>query len=417
MERPTPGDRPAEPAGGPLSRRALLAGGALAAGGVVAAGVAAVRGSTGDGPGPAPAPAAELGGLMVPFYGAHQAGVETPAQAHAAFVALDLAEGVDRAALRRMMLVLTDAAARLTQGRAPLADGQPELAHLPSRLTVTFGFGPRLFDVAGLAGRRPASLEQLPAFGIDRLQERWSGGDVLLQLCADDPLTVAHAQRMLVKDARSFATVRWVQRGFRRGRGMQGDGVTQRNVLGQLDGTGNPAPGTPAFAGAVWTDAGPAWLHGGTTVVVRRIRAELEAWDATGTAGKESAVGRRLSDGAPLTGRHELDEPDLTAKDAHGRPVIPELSHIARAQVGSDRLRIFRRAYNYDEPPAPDGTADSGLVFASFQRDVGEQFVPIQRRLAEADLMNEWITPIGSAVFAVPPGCAPGGWIGEGLLR
>jgi dye decolorizing peroxidase len=30
--------------------------------------------------------------------------------------------------------------------------------------------------------------------------------------------------------------------------------------------------------------------------------------------------------------------------------------------------------------------------------------------------MNDWITPIGSAVFPVPPGCQPGGWVGEGLL-
>ncbi|MFF5235274.1 Dyp-type peroxidase [Dactylosporangium sp. NPDC000521] len=399
----------------PVSRRALLAGGALSIGGVAAAGVAAVRGGH-DGAGTTPTPASDLGGQMVPFYGAHQAGVETAAQAHAAFVALDLAAAVERAALRRMMLVLTDDAARLTQGRAPLADGQPELAHLPSRLTVTFGFGPRLFDVAGLTEQRPASLAQLPAFGIDKLQQRWCGGDVLLQLCADDPLTVAHAQRMLVKDSRSFATVRWVQRGFRRARSMQDDGVTQRNVLGQLDGTGNPAPGSPAFAGAVWTDAGPSWLHGGTTVVVRRIRAELEAWDAADTAGKEFAVGRRLSDGAPLTGRRELDKPDFNAKNAIGLPVISEFSHVSRAQVANDRLRIFRRPFNYDDPPGVDGTADSGLVFASYQRDIGEQFIPIQRKLAEADLMNEWITPIGSAVFAIPPGCEPGGWIGEGLL-
>ncbi|GAA1536072.1 Dyp-type peroxidase [Dactylosporangium maewongense] len=399
---------------GPVSRRALLTGGALSVGGAI--GVAAASASRPEQRVPEVS-AANFGGQMVPFYGAHQAGVETPAQAHAAFVALDLAAGVDRAALRRMMLVLTDDAARLTQGLAPLADGQPELAHVPARLTVTFGFGPRLFDAAGLGDRRPASLEQLPAFGIDRLQERWSGGDVLLQLCADDPLTVAHAQRMLVKDSRSFATVRWVQRGFRRGRGMQDDGVTQRNVLGQIDGTGNPAPGSPMFGGAVWTDTGPAWLHGGTTVVIRRIRAELEQWDAADAVGKEFAVGRRLSDGAPITGQRESDKPDFNAKNELGFSVISEFSHVARAQVGEDRLRIFRRPYNYDEPPGADGTADSGLVFASFQRDIGEQFIPIQRKLAEADLMNEWITPIGSAVFAVPPGCEPGGWIGEGLLK
>ncbi|SNQ49443.1 hypothetical protein FRACA_3300004 [Frankia canadensis] len=36
--------------------------------------------------------------------------------------------------------------------------------------------------------------------------------------------------------------------------------------------------------------------------------------------------------------------------------------------------------------------------------------------LAELDLLNEWVTPIGSAVFAIPPGCAAGGFVGETLL-
>ena len=77
---------------------------------------------------------------------------------------------------------------------------------------------------------------------------------------------------------------------------------------------------------------------------------------------------------------------------------------------------LARRPYNYDEPPGADGTADCGLIFAPYQRDVGGQFLPIQRNLAEADLLNEWVTPIGSAVFAVPPGCEPGGWVGRTLL-
>ena len=33
---------------------------------------------------------------------------------------------------------------------------------------------------------------------IDRLEDRWSGGDLLLQICADDPLTVAHSARVAV---------------------------------------------------------------------------------------------------------------------------------------------------------------------------------------------------------------------------
>ncbi|WP_432844096.1 Dyp-type peroxidase [Dactylosporangium sp. CA-092794] len=400
-----------------LTGGALTVGGALA--GAAAVGVVAAGRTDTDGGSGAAGSTVDLGTQTVAFHGPHQAGVETPAQAHAAFVALDLKPGADRASLGRLMRLLTDDAARLTGGVAPLADPQPELATVPARLTVTFGFGPGLFDAAGRADRRPGSLRPLPPFTVDRLDPRWCGGDLLLQLCADDPVAVMHAQRMLVKDARAFATVRWVQRGFRHGRGMRDDGATQRNPLGQLDGTANPPPGSPAFAGAVWigdADGQPEWLRGGTTLAIRRIRAELETWDAVDIAGKEFAVGRRLSDGAPLTGRHESDPPDFAATDAVGLPVISEFSHVARAHVADERLRIFRRPYTYDEPPAADGTADAGLIFAAYQRDIGEQFLPIQRRLAEADLLNDWLTPIGSAVFAIPPGCAPGGWIGQSLL-
>ncbi|MEE3921476.1 Dyp-type peroxidase domain-containing protein [Micromonospora sp. BRA006-A] len=84
-------------------------------------------------------------------------------------------------------------------------------------------------------------MAELPAFGIDRLQPRWSGEDLLLQICADDPLTVAHAQRVLVKDNRPFAVVRWVQQGFRRAAGAE-PGRTQRNLFGQLDGTATRSP-------------------------------------------------------------------------------------------------------------------------------------------------------------------------------
>jgi len=332
------------------------------------------------------------------------------------FLGFELADGIDRAALGRMMRLLTDDAARLTQGEAALADTEAELAALPARLTVTFGFGPGLFKAAGVDDQRPASLAPLPRFSIDRLQDRWSRGDLLVQICADDPLTVAHAQRMLTKDARTFARLRWTQRGFRRGRGVQEDGTTQRNLMGQVDGTINPASGDD-FAEAVWTDAGPAWLRaGGTTMVLRRIRMEMETWDAADTKAKEFTIGRRLGSGAPLTGTAETDPPDFDAKNKLGFPVISEFAHIRRAHMRDMRQRIFRRPFNYDDAPAADGRPDTGLLFVSFQRDIGEQFLPIQRSLADSDLLNEWTTPIGSAVFAVPPGCAPGGWIGETLL-
>ncbi|MDW5322314.1 Dyp-type peroxidase [Plantactinospora sp. KLBMP9567] len=404
-----------------MSRRRLLTGGALGVGGAVAGAAAGVAATAAGRQPPAPVPldpgaATAVGTDVEPFHGARQAGIATDPQAHASFVAFSLHRGVDRAALGRLMRLLSDDAARLTQGRAPLADTEPELAVLPARLTITFGFGPGLYAAAGREDRRPPSVAELPVFEIDRLQPAWSGGDLLLQICSDDPLTVTHAQRMLVKDARPFTAVRWVQRGFRRSRGAQADGHTQRNVMGQLDGTANPRPGSTAFEQSVWVGDGPDWLRDGSTLVLRRIRAELETWDKLGRPDKELAAGRRLDTGAPLSGRHEQDEPDFSALNEAGLPVMPDFAHVTRARVMDDRLKILRRPYNYDGVPDAAGRADSGLIFAAYQADIERQYLPIQRRLAERDLLNDWITPIGSAVFAIPPGCEPGGWIGEQVL-
>lgn len=72
---------------------------------------------------------------------------------------------------------------------------------MPARLTFTFGFDPRLVEMAGSSA---ADIQPLPKFSIDRLQERWNDEDLLLHLGSDDPFTLTHAQRMLLKDARSF---------------------------------------------------------------------------------------------------------------------------------------------------------------------------------------------------------------------
>ncbi|MEU8285185.1 Dyp-type peroxidase [Micromonospora sp. NPDC048905] len=404
----------------PVSRRGLLTGGALAVGGAVAGGTAiAVTRAGQTGPPPATIAdttlAASVGGLVEPFHGARQAGVATEPQAHAAFVAFTLRPGTDRAALGRMLRLLTDDAARLTQGQPALADTEAELGLLPARLTVTFGFGPGLYRAAGVDDRRPASVTDLPSFRVDRLQPAWSGGDLLVQICADDAVTVAHAQRVLIKDSRPFAVVRWVQQGFRRSPGVETGGHTQRNLFGQLDGTANPRPGTPLDT-ALWVPDGPAWLRDSTTLVVRRISMNMETWDLLGRTDRELAIGRRLDTGAPLTGTAEHDEPDFAATGPDGLTVIPDFSHLTRARETDDRLKILRRPYNYDGVPTAEGHADSGLIFTSYQADIARQYLPIQRRLADRDLLNEWTTPIGSAVFAIPPGCTPDGWIGEQVL-
>lgn len=401
-----------ETARGTFSRRRLLLGGAAVAGGATLAG--ALTGCAAAGPtAPEAAPEAPYGDDVVAFRGRHQAGVTTPPPAHTWFVALDLRDGVDRSGLTRLMTLWTDDIERLTGGRAPLADQERELAAVPASLTVTVGVGPDLFGRTGLDALRPASLAQLPAFdAIDRLEQRWSGGDLLLQIGADDVVTVSHATRVLTRDARSFAEVRWVQRGFGRARGSVPDGTTARNLLGQVDGSANPVG--DAREQAVWSAEG--WLAGGTMLVLRRIRFDRDHWEQIGRADRELVIGRRLDDGAPITGGAEKDAVDLSAVDENGLEVVPSFAHVRQARARDASELMLRRGYSYDDSPAPDGTDDAGLLFAAYVADIERQFLPVQRRLADNDLLNRWTIPVGSAVFAILPGIGDGQILGHQLL-
>jgi dye decolorizing peroxidase len=397
-----------------LRRRALLLGGAAAA---VGGGTAAALAARGDGADVAPVAAPPAGAETVPFHGVHQPGIDThPAQAHAVFLALDLLPGTGRPEVERLLRLLSDDAARLMSARPPLAAEDPELPALPSRLTVTFGFGPGLFDALGRGGDCPAVVRELPAFPTDRLDPRWSGGDLLLQVCSDDPVPLSYAVRRLVRDARSITSVRWTQRGFNPARGSEPVGTTPRNLFGQRDGTANPAPGSPELSEAVWVRDGPPWLVGGSVLVLRRIRMDLDTWDDFGRVGKEMATARRLDTGAPVTGGGEFDEVDPRMVDERGMPVVAASAHVVRAKARNPAERMLRRGYSYDDGPAPDGTPDAGQLFAAYQADAATAFVPVQARLAESDVMNLWITHVGSAVFVIPPGCAPGEFVGNGLL-
>ncbi|MGV1007020.1 MAG: Dyp-type peroxidase [Dermatophilaceae bacterium] len=396
------------------SRRTLLRYGAAAAvgmgaGAAVGAGLAHA-GEDGDGASTA-SEAAEPDDQVVPFHGTHQAGVVTVAQAHATFVALTLGNAATRDDLRRLLRSWTLDAARLTRGIPTLSDPQPDLAGPPSRLTVTVGLGRGALERTGLADRAPAWLAPLPAFGTDRLRADYSGGDLLAQVCADDPIVLAHAVRALLIGASGIATVHWQQRGFRRPASSSG---AMRNLMGQVDGTVQPHP--DELDALLWVgEEAPGWLRGGTSLVLRRIAMNLDTWDELDGAAKESVIGRRLSSGAPLTGNQESDAADLSAtKD--GLFVIPQFAHIRAAAATGPTDKILRRPYNYDDTPAGPATAQSGLLFAAYQRDPLAQFVPIQRRIDARDLLSTWTTPIGSAVFALLPGCPEGGYLGQTLL-
>lgn len=386
-----------------LSRRTLL--GSALAGTVAPALMGPVQRSLA---GAAPEASALFGEDQLPAHGAHQAGIMTPQTAHQRYLAFTLKPETDKNALVRLFRILTADIESLTKGEPPLADTEPELAELPARLSIMVGVGRELVKRVSPTAI-PEWLGPLPAFSLDQLDPAFNDGDLLLQISSDDPTTIAHAARMLTKTVRTFADPHWRQDGFVRARGSEPDHRTMRNLMGQVDGTTNPQPGDEDFDGLVWLTDG--WLTGGTALVIRRIRMEMDTWDRVDRITREETIGRDLAVGAPLTGTEEFDEPDFDATDALGFHIIPSYAHIRRARSEDPNERIYRRAVNYD-----DGD-EQGLLFVCFQKNPLKQFVPIQQRLDELDLLNEWVTHVGSAVFAVLPGWRSGGMLGETLLE
>lgn len=411
---------------GPSRRRLLtasatagVAGLALGAGGGVAGAALAGNGET---------PLSSLGSEQLPFRGKHQAGIAFRAQAHGCLAAFDLAGAYAgsrvRSGVAALMRRWSAAAEAMMAGRAPSPDDQVALGSGPASLSVVFGFGPGLFTKTGLESAKPAALEPLPPFAGDALVPGNSGGDLYVEIAADDALVVAHALRTLQRLADGTATVRWLMNGFSRAPGAGTGTKTPRNLMGQLDGTGNPRPGTAKFDTNVYVPGGgvagrsPAWMADGSYAVVRRIRMLLDPWERLPVARQEKIVGRRKSDGAPLSGGHEYTPLDLDKQNPDGSLAIAGDAHVRVATAASNEgATILRRVFSYFDGYRPDGAPDAGLLFVAWQADPRHGFVPIQQKLALGDGLSRFLRHESSAVFAVPGGPGRGGYVGQPLLE
>lgn len=135
-----------------LSRRDMLrltgaSGLGLLLGGTGAGGLMAARQSAAKTPAASLAPAADT----LPFYGAHQAGIITPAQNFLCFAAFDLTT-TKLDDVKKLLKSWTEAAAALTSGslignvndnpNLPPSDTGEADGLTPSRCTLTFGVGP-----------------------------------------------------------------------------------------------------------------------------------------------------------------------------------------------------------------------------------------------------------------------------------
>ncbi|MFE3761765.1 Dyp-type peroxidase [Streptomyces sp. NPDC059104] len=327
--------------------------------------------------------------------GARQAGVDRPEQpqTHSVVSVYDLPA---QARSARVAARLGEAVFGLT-GKP----GRP-LGVENGDLTVTVGLGPRL---VGPAGRGLPGGLRLPAFAREERTARTWSGDLLVQVCASDPVVVALADTRLAEVLAAEGVMgRWSQAGFR----PPGGGPV-RNLLGFPDGIENPRT-RPELDREVWLD-GPGPFADGTIAVVRRLRIDVTGFLAQSVTRQEEAVGRRKADGAPLSGGEALDRLDLLAKTPRGRYLVPAMAHARRANpntTGSGRM--LRRGYTYR-----NGPEDQGLLFVSFQRAL-RTFTATQRRLDDGDDLMRFVTATASGAFFVPRAFTPERPLGGGVL-
>ena len=351
------------------------------------------------------------GGEEISFYGEHQAGITTPMQKNIYFVVLDL-HSTDKEEVIQMFKDWTDYSSKLVDGELvkkngsnallPPSDTGETVGLNPYRLTLTFGVSADFLKKMGLEKKRPKEFRDLPPFPKEQLQEKYTGGDIVIQACADDEQVAFHAVRNLVRKARNTVTMKWSQSGF----AAIGDRMsTPRNLFGFKDGTANVTK-EKDFDQVIWTDSDD-WMKGGTYMAVRRIQMFLETWDRTNLQEQENTFGRYKESGAPFGKKDEFDEVDLD--------LLPVDSHVRLAKEVNKP--IYRRSYSYsDGIVEKTGQFDTGLLFLAFQKNP-DSFVKVQTNLGAQDKMNEYVTHIGSGLFACFAGVKKGEYLGQKLFE
>ena len=347
----------------------------------------------------------------ISFYGKHQAGITTPMQKNIYFVVLDL-RTTDKNELIQLFKEWTDYSQKLVNGELVKKDGSNALLPPsdtgetvglnPYRLTLTFGVSASFLTKLGLEKKRPKLFRDLPAFPKEQLREQYTGGDIVIQACADDEQVAFHAVRNLIRKGRNKVTMKWSQSGF----AAIGDRMeTPRNLFGFKDGTANVTT-EKDFDKVVWADS-QDWMKNGSYMAVRRIIMHLETWDRTNLQEQENTFGRYKESGAPFGKQNEFDEVDLS--------LLPVDSHVRLAKEVD--LPILRRSYSYSDGIDPKtGQFDAGLLFIAYQKDP-DSCVKIQTNLGADDKMNEYVTHIGSGLFACFGGVKEGGYIGQDFFE
>lgn len=315
----------------------------------------------------------------------------------------------------------TTIAAEFAEGSATAGPGAAGADLRPASVELSVGIGASLLQRCGLTDRRPAALVKLPPFQADQLEAQLSGGDLLIQVGAEDPMRLHSVVQALLASLGNTAQVRWSRSGFRHTHAATTEpGQTARNLMGHRDGTANPPLDSPLWHRVVTATepAASGWMDGGSYAVVRTIVIDLDQWFGMEVAGRDRVIGRATSTGAALGHEQEDDPVELARRNADGQLAIDARAHIRLSNPQNvSGQRIYRRSWNFDDGIV-DGQRRAGLVFIAWQGDPRSGFIPIQQSLDEGgDLLNRFITTIGGGVFAFPPTDPAQEFIGQPLFE
>lgn len=288
-------------------------------------------------------------------------------------------------------------------------------------LTVTLGISASGFDALNTAAdQRPADLIPIPWQQLGDSPQKADSGDLVLQICGDDPYVVEHVLRRIEEELGDRLAGVWTQAGVQRytTRGSRPSRREARALIGFLDGTSNLRPGSndeerqlvfvdpdrvheypplpqpgqtsgypgggPTFPGDLRQppDHEPEWCRNGTYMVVRSSAFKISEWDDQTLGAQEQTIGRFKFSGASLD---LADDPAQLNTDPafaanQGDTRVPFDSHVRKVnprRPEDSARRIFRRGF-----PLVDATLDGlrrGLVFICFARTISTQFEFIER--------------------------------------
>jgi Dyp-type peroxidase family len=362
-------------------------------------------------------------------------------------VLLNAAADAESPQLRDGLEAVTAMLANLAKGHVRGLEGEASAAAAESRqqygdLDVLVGYGRRFFDESEhestlTKAQRPDFLSYLPRVGPFpalpwAAKRRSAEADIALQLTGLNEAAVNCAAIEVWKLIRQ-RDLPWAIAESFAGYGRS----DKRGWLGFHDGVSNMS--SDQRPPALLACGDPGWMLGGTYMAYLRIHVDLEVWESKTRTEQELMVGRDKLSGAAIIGVEDTDgEIVPVAAAAPGKQAntadrakwrdppqttdaILENSHIARANqtrasaAAPGSFRLFRQGYDYLEAVG-DGTAELGLNFVAFQRDlrVVQQLLHLPGWLGDAnfggtadDAAPRLLSVVAGGFYAVPPNEKP----------